>query len=296
MYLIILIYYLYILLFIKNKLNCFLIYKLSWIFLFIYLKKFLYWSSCIGVRQLLVPVIPISSSGAWTVSAVTKRQGCCLYSVFFRHSELCHQKPLVSSQVFVKKSICVSLLFCHRMCKKCWLTAFWVTAPPLFPRDRFVARLIYPTRHTGITFPAMPIYPEGGGWLVSVSHLNFNPQHQGRKYQILGWERKKAARLCVMEMLAWYLPIAVSQCPQTPLQKAIAALQLRVKGQNSLCAPAFGDGTLGSQQCTVNYMVFVWRDCLIQVCAWMCVYSWADRTHKFCSISIASYCSVGIYL
>lgn len=94
-----------------------------------------------------------------------------------------------------------------------------------------------------------------------------------------------------MEMLAWYLPIAISQCPQTPLQKAIAALQLCVKGQNSLCAPASGDGTLGSQQCTVNYMVFVWRAGLILVRAWLCVYSWADWSRKFCSISIASYCS-----
>ncbi len=199
----------------------------------------------------------------------------------------------------VKASICVSLHFCHRMCTKCWLTAFWVTAPPPFPQERFVARLIYPLWHTGISFPAMSIYPEGDGgsyrcpiWTCRVTI----PGIKGGNIKFWGERGKKAARLCVMEMLAWYLPIAISQCPQMPLQKAIAALQLRVKGQNSLCAPASADGTLGSQQCTVNYMVFVWRAGLIQVRAWMCVYSWADWSRKFCSISIASYCSFIVLL
>lgn len=112
----------------------------------------------------MLPVIPISSSSARTASAVTKSQGCCLYSFFFRQSECCDQKPLVSvCEVCVKASICVSLHFCHRMFTKCWLTAFWVTAPPLFPRESFVARLKYPLRHTGITFPAMSIYPDLSG-------------------------------------------------------------------------------------------------------------------------------------
>ncbi len=230
--------------FVKITMNSFLIHKLKVEFLFYFiwllhlliLQHFFEWSDSASVLVLgssCYQFIPISS-GARRASAVTKSQGCCLYSLFFRQTERCYQKPLVS---VCEASICVSLHFCHRMCTKCWLTAFWVTAPPLFPREHFVVRLIYPLRHTGITFLAVSIYPEGDGgsyrcpiWTCRVTI----PGIKGGNIKFWGERGKKAARLCVMEMLAWYLPIAISQCPQTPLQKAITALQLRVKGQNSL--------------------------------------------------------------
>lgn len=161
-----------------------------------------------------------------------------------------------------KESICVSPHFCDRMCTKCWLTAFWVMTPPPFPRDRFVAWLIYPARHTGMTFPSMSIYPAAsrgrrGGRIgfpfeLVVLQSLASREEISNSLWCAGWEWKKAACLCVIEMLAWCPPIGICHYPQTALQKAIAALQLCVKGQNSLCAPASGDGTLGSQQCWVN--------------------------------------------
>ncbi len=52
----------------------------------------------------MLPVIPISCSGARRASTVTKSQGCSLHSFFFRPTERCYQKPLVS--------VCESIYLC----------------------------------------------------------------------------------------------------------------------------------------------------------------------------------------
>ncbi len=202
----------------------------------------------------------------------------------------------------VKASICVSLHFCHRMCTKCWLTAFWVTAPPPFPQERFVARLIYPLWHTGISFPAMSISGfirrETGARIGAPFELVVLQSLASRRGNIKFWgERGKKAAVCVL-WKCWrdIWPIAYPSVRRCLFIKPSQPCSCVSKAKTAFVLLPLLMGRWGSQQCTVNYMVFVWRAGLIQVRAWMCVYSWADWSRKFCSISIASYCSFIVLL
>ncbi len=140
----------------------------------------------------MLPVIPISCSGARRASAVTKSQGCSLYSFFFRQTERCYQKPLVS--------VCESVYLCFTSflpqdVYKVLIDSLLGNGSPSVPTGAFCGTVNISTQAYRDQFSGHVDLSGGRRGLVSVPHLNLscsNPWHQGRKYQILGREGKES--------------------------------------------------------------------------------------------------------
>ncbi len=188
--------------FVKITMNSFLIHKLKVEFLFYFiwlldlliLQHFFEWSDSASVLVLgssCYQFIPISS-GARRASAVTKSQGCCLYSLFFRQTERCYQKPLVFSVWSVY--LCFTS-FLPQDVYKVLIDSLLGNCSPSVPTGAFCGTFNISTQAYRDHFSGRVDLSGGRRGLVSVPQLNlscYNPWHQGRKYQILGREGKES--------------------------------------------------------------------------------------------------------